>query len=112
MHKNNFDTHFNQIKFLIMLTTNDVARVYDTILCMPGMNDTVKIDIKISRRNVLLLYQVIERGLTAKDADNKSSSLLDIVPKETLHELTSLGDDCLKKAGLAELSDKLKSFKQ
>lgn len=26
-----------------MLTTNDVARVYDTILSIPGMNETVKI---------------------------------------------------------------------
>ncbi len=38
-----------------MLTTNDVAKVYDTILSIPGMNETGKIDLKISRRNVLLL---------------------------------------------------------
>ncbi len=44
-----------------MLTTNDVAKVYDnyikvygTILSIPGMNETVKIDLKISRKNVLL----------------------------------------------------------
>ncbi len=63
-----------------MLTTNDVTKVYDTILSMPGMNDSVKIDLKISRWNVLLLNSVIERGLTVKDADDKTSSLLDIVP--------------------------------
>jgi hypothetical protein len=45
------------------------------------MNETVKIDLKISRRNVLLLNSVIERGLTVKDSDDKSSNLLDIVPK-------------------------------
>ncbi len=81
-----------------MLTTNDIARVYDTILSIPGMNDTVKIDLKISRKNVLLLNRVIERGLTLKQ-DDKSSNLLDIVPEDTLQELTSLADDCLKKAG-------------
>jgi hypothetical protein len=58
-----------------MLSTNDVAKVYDTILSIPGMNETVKIDLKISRRNVLLLNSVIERGLNAKD-DDKSSNLL------------------------------------
>ena len=94
-----------------MLTTNDVAKVYDTILSIPGMNETVKIDLKISRRNVLLLNSVIERGLTVKDADDKSSNLLDVVPKETLQELTSLSDDCLQKAGLTELSEKLKGLK-
>jgi len=90
-----------------MLTTTDVTKVYDTILSIPGMNDTVKIDLKISRRNVLLLNSVIERGLTVKDADDKASNLLDIVPKETLQELSTLSEDCLRKAGLTELSQKL-----
>lgn len=94
-----------------MLTTNDVAQVYDTILSIPGMNDTVKIDLKISRRNVLLLNSVIERGLIVKDADDKSSNLLDVVPKETLQELSALSEDCLKKAGLTELSEKLNGLK-
>ena len=94
-----------------MLTTNDVAKVYDTILSIPGMNETVKIDVRISRRNVLLLNNVIERGLTVKDADDKLSNLLDVVPKETLQELTNLSDDYLKKAGLTELSEKLKEVK-
>ena len=94
-----------------MLTTNDIAQVYDTILSIPGMNETVKIDLKISRKNVLLLNRVIERGLSPKQ-DDKSSNLLDIVPEDALQELTTLADDCLKKAGLIELSEKLKSFKQ
>lgn len=93
-----------------MLTTNDMAQVYDTILSIPGMSETVKIDLKISRKNVLLLNRVIERGLTLKE-DDTSSNLLNIVPEETLQELIALADDCLKKAGLTELSEKLKSFK-
>jgi hypoxanthine-guanine phosphoribosyltransferase len=72
-----------------MLTTNDVAKVYDTILSIPGMNETVKIDLKISRKNVLLLNSIIERGLTVKGADDKSSNLLDVVPKETLQEMSA-----------------------
>ena len=48
------------------MTTNDVARVYDTIMSIPGMNETVKIDMRISRKNVLLLNSVIERGLNDK----------------------------------------------
>lgn len=75
------------------------------------MNETVKIDLKISRRNVLLLNSVIEPGLTVKDADDKLSNLLDIAPKETLHELSNLSNDCLKKAGLTELSEKLNGLR-
>ncbi|HEX8332700.1 MAG TPA: hypothetical protein VF622_08755 [Segetibacter sp.] len=94
-----------------MLTTNDVAKVYDTILSMPGMNETVKIDLRISRRNVLLLNSVIERGLTVKNAEDKSANILDAVSKETLQELSGFSDDCLKKAGLTELSEKLNVLK-
>lgn len=89
-----------------MLTTNDVAKVYDTILSIPGMNETVKIDLKMSRKNVLLLNSVIERGLTAKD-DDKSSNLLNNVPEESLNELRAFSSDCLQKAGLIELREKL-----
>jgi hypothetical protein len=94
-----------------MLTTNDVAKVYDTILSIPGMNETVKIDLKISRKNVLLLNRVIERGLSLKP-DDKSSGILDIVAEDTIEELTSLANDFLVKAGLIELNEKLKSLKQ
>lgn len=86
-----------------MLTTSDVAKVYETILSIPGMNETVKIDLKISRKNVLLLNRVIERGLSLKP-DDKSSGILDIVTEDTLEELTSLANDCLVKAGLTELN--------
>jgi hypothetical protein len=89
-----------------MLTTNDVARVYDTILSIPRMNEAVKIDIKISRKNVLLLNSVIKRGLNTKD-DDKVMNLLGSVPSETLQELRTFADDCLSKAGLIELSEKL-----
>jgi len=92
-----------------MLTTTDVAKVYDTILSIPGMNETVKIDMRISRKNVLLLNSVIKRGLATKD-DDKSLNLLANIPLEALQELNALADDCLTKAGLTELSEKLNSL--
>lgn len=89
-----------------MLTTNDVAKVFDTILSTPGMNEIVKIDLKISRKNVLLLNHVIERGLSTKE-DDKSLSLLGSVSEESLQELKTVADECLQKAGLIELREKL-----
>ena len=79
-----------------MLTTSDVAKVYDTILSIPGMSETVKIDMRISRKNVLLLHSVLKRGLMAKD-DDKSSALLESIPKEALDELHLIADDYLTK---------------
>ncbi|QRY55570.1 hypothetical protein [Sphingobacterium siyangense] len=92
-----------------MLTTNEVAQVFDTIMSIPGMNEVVKIDLKISRKNVLLLNHVIERGLAGKD-DEKSAGLLGIAPKESMEDLKSIAEDCLQKAGLNELSEKLRSL--
>jgi hypothetical protein len=91
-----------------MLSTNDVARVYDTILSIPGMNDTVRIDVKISRKNILLLNSVIERGLPVMDEDK--TNLLNSVPREELEELTSFGKNCLQKAELTDLHEKLKTL--
>lgn len=92
-----------------MLTTNDVAKVFDTILSTPGMNEMVKIDLKISRKNVLLLNHVIERGLSVKEKDT-SVSLLGSVTEESLQELKVLADECLQKAGLTALSEKLNTL--
>ncbi|SHH09488.1 hypothetical protein [Flavobacterium johnsoniae] len=93
------------------MTTNDVAKVFDTVLSIPGMNDVVKIDLKISRKNVLLLYHVIERGLSAKEND-KPSILMTSIPDENLQELRFFGDECLQKAGLIELSEKLNTLSE
>lgn len=91
-----------------MMTTSDVAKVYDTILSIPGMNETVKIDMRISRKNILLLHSIIHRGLSVKDEDK--TGLLANIPQEALQELQNIADDYLTKAGLTELSEKLSAF--
>ena len=87
-----------------MLTTNDVAKVFDTILSTPGMNEMVKIDLKISRKNVLLLHHVIERGMTV---ENDVSGVLGSLSKDGLSELKNVAEECLQKAGIVELNQKL-----
>lgn len=89
-----------------MLTTNDVAQVFDTILSSPGMNEAVKIDLRISRKNVLLMNHVIERGLDEK-GEGKGNSFFNSVPEEIKKELKDFASDCLEKAGLVELNEKL-----
>ena len=91
------------------MATNVMAQVYETLLCSPGMNEAVKVDVKINRKTVLLLSSVIERGLTAKDGE-QSQGLLELVPRETIEELQAFSTDCLNKAGLKELSEKMKSL--
>lgn len=89
-----------------MLTTNEVAQVFDTILSSPGMNEAVRIDLRISRKNVLLLNHIIERGLSS-NGEEGSLSVFAAASGDTLEELKTLANDCLQKAGLVELSEKL-----
>lgn len=89
-----------------MLTTNEVAQVFDTILSSPGMNDAVRIDLRISRKNVLLLNFLIEQGLAGKAEDK--AGIMASASDESLQELKEISNDFLQKAGLNELSEKLK----
>jgi len=86
-----------------------LGTVYETLLCSPGMNEAVKVDLKISRKTVLMLGSVLERGLSSKDAD-ALPGLIDVVPKEMVEELRTIAGECLQKAGLTELSEKLKGL--
>jgi hypothetical protein len=91
-----------------MATNNVLGKVYETLLCSPGMNEAVKIDIKVSRKAILLLSSVIETSLN-KDA-SQTLELLGLVPADDLNELKAFAEDCLKKAGLTELNEKMKSL--
>jgi len=91
------------------MTTNEVAWIYDTIMSIPGMNEMVKIDMKISRKNILLLHSDLLRGLANKQ-DDKSQNLLENLSQDSLSELKNIAEEYLSKAGLAELNEKLKIF--
>jgi hypothetical protein len=91
-----------------MLSTKDVAVVYETLLSSPGMNDAVKISLHIPRKNVLLLTRIIELGLSAKDSEQ--AGLLQVAGKDALGELNGLTDDLLQKAGLTEMYSKLNAL--
>lgn len=92
-----------------MITKSDVAKLLDTVLSIPGMSETVKIDLKISRKNVLLLSYFIEQGLLLEKDD---SSLMGIVSEESLTDLKNISDECLQKASLVELNQKLQTLSQ
>lgn len=86
-----------------------LGTVYETLLCSPGMNEAVKIDLKISRKTILLLSSLIENGVTEKESTVQG--ILGLIPEQDREELKDFGDECLKKAGLKELSEKMKTLK-
>ena len=92
-----------------MLSTKHIAVIYETLLSSPGMNDAVRIDVKLPRKNVLLLAKVIELGLSLKDQTPKGD-LLHSVNIETVEELRSITGEFLNKSGLTELYNKLNAL--
>ncbi|MFH6964198.1 hypothetical protein ACHRVK_17555 [Flavobacterium plurextorum] len=87
-----------------MFTAIDAAKVFDTVLSIPGMNETVKMDLKISRKNVLLLSHLIQEGMKFREG---SSVLLESINDHGRTELENLSEEFLQKAGLIELHEKL-----
>jgi len=84
------------------MNKSDVAKVYNTLMCTPGMSEVVKVDLRIKCSTVLLLAQVINKGLNSKPGED-STGLLDITSKEGIKELEDLVSSCLEKAKLTEL---------
>jgi len=73
------------------------------------MNDQIKLNLQMSRKVVLVLSQLLEAGMrTAKD---NPEGVLAFFPEHTWEELRAIIEELLGKAGLTELSGKLKTFK-
>lgn len=79
--------------------------VFDTILSAPGMTDLVKLDFKVNRKLVLLMVEVLERGLKVKGEGISESC--DAELKKELHEFMTTS---LERADLIALYTKLKQF--
>lgn len=88
-----------------MATNNVLETVYETLLCSSGMNKVVKLDVKISRKEVLLLNSIIQDGV---DGGNGANKLLELKPPAELQELKTFAEEGLQKAGLEELAAKIK----
>lgn len=92
-----------------MLSDKDVSLVYETLLSSPGMNDMVKMDVRIQRKNVLLLAKVIEKGMQVKKGESEDG-LSQAVGENALTELQRIMSELLEKSGLSEMNMKLQSL--
>lgn len=87
---------------------NQMQALYGMLLAVPGMNEKVKIDLRISRNQVLLLAQVMQGGL--KKDNPEITGLLSAMPGGSLEEMKAMVGDFLAKAELTELNGKLMTF--
>ena len=89
------------------MAVSSLETIYDTLLAVPGMHDTVKIDLKIPRKTVLLLTEILARGMGQK---SESGNPAIRISKESEEELNTIIAESLEKAGLTILSSKLKNI--
>ncbi len=89
---------------------HDVGVILDTVLSTPGMEDTVKLTVKISRKNLLLLSKLIAHGLDPKVNERQLQLLLKTFSLDAQKELNDLTTELLQKAGLITVHEKLKSL--
>lgn len=89
-----------------MLSEKEVGLLYETLLSTPGMNDVVKLDLRISRKGVLLLVKVLQKGLQL-DANDPLAILLKAAGNDSKQGLDQVCLDLLEKAGLSEMNKKL-----
>ena len=93
-----------------MIAKSDLAKLYETLLTIPGMNNRVKIDLKMPLRTALLLSKIIERGLLGKEIDDPSNQILDMLSPEMTNELMEIPKEILQRTGLIEMNEKIKAF--
>lgn len=86
----------------------ELSALYETLLMVPGMNDNVKVDLRIPRKTVLLLVDILQSAIHNKG----NSNWLFSQNQESISELTEIINHCLEKAGLEELNTKLTQMRK
>lgn len=75
--------------------TKDGTRFLSALLRSPGMNDDVKISLKLKRRDILLLEEIIETGILADEWKG-------VLAPEWVQELKEFSGELLKRAEITE----------
>ena len=83
------------------------SKIFETVLSSPGMNEKCKINLMISRQNILLLSRLIEAGLLT-DKDNFEDEIISALPVQSVEEFKGIHEEILMKGNLTEFYQRLK----
>jgi hypothetical protein len=83
-------------------------KIYEAVFSSPGMSEKCKISLHLSRQTIFLLSRLIEDGLHTES--NNSDDLISLLPKESLEESNTVVAELLKRSGLTDFYEKLKSL--
>ena len=89
--------------------SKEKSKIFETVLSSPGMNQKCKINLVLTRQNILLLSRLIESGLLTNQQDI-DDEIINALPKESLQEFRTIHEEMLRKSNLTEFYEKLKSL--
>jgi hypothetical protein len=89
--------------------SKEKSKIFETVLSSPGMNQKCKINLVMSRQNVLLLSRLIEAALLT-DQQEIDDEIINALPKESLEEFKTVHEEILRKSNLTEFYEKLRSL--
>ena len=89
------------------VANKEKSKIFETVLSSPGMNEKCKINLLISRQNILLLSRVIEAGLLT-DKNPFDDEIIAVLPEDSLEEFKSIHEEILRKGELTEFYQRLK----
>ncbi|SEJ52631.1 hypothetical protein SAMN05216327_11219 [Dyadobacter sp. SG02] len=98
---------FNKTRYA-MENKVEVNLLFETLLSSPGMNEPVKLDMKLTRKATLALAAGLQAGLTG--AKEGPSSLLFFAGEAVAADLGDFIERLLSKAGLIEVHEKLQQL--
>lgn len=93
-----------------MKTKKEITGMLGILISVPGMEDTVKLNLSLQRRQVMLLSNVIREGM--KTDQGMVGDLLAVLPMECGQELIRVSSELDDKAGLSDLQEKVKQFSE
>lgn len=85
------------------------SKLFEMVLSSPGMSESCKISFKMTRQNVLVLGRLIEAGIL--ESNNLfEDEILGALPEASAAEFKIIHEEILKKAGLADFYEKLRTL--
>jgi len=93
----------------VATVNKEKSKVFQTVLSSPGMNEKCKINLTLSRQNILLLSRLIEAGFLT-DKNPFDDEIITALPEGSLAEFRTIHEEILRKGELTEFYECLKSL--
>ena len=93
----------------VTTVNKEKSKIFQTLLSSPGMNEKCKINLLLSRQNILLLSRLIEAGLL-NDKNHLDDEILAVLREDSLEEFKSIHEEILRRCELTEFYHRLKSL--